>query len=256
MFCPGASFKWQSELYKHCLFKHFNEEIKANISDEPPFKCPENKCEYIGATKTAALCHYGITHKIVAKHIEEAIKKDPSLEMAKASIAATSTLSNIPTRGRGSVKPPSEDYEAPFKCLMCNLSVSSGQRNAHLCRHFHDILSADLPVKAPFECPKEKCRFVGIDRLTLIRHYGGYHGLVDQYLKDYLTNKGEYKNSSPSAVTADVRDLGASSGSPTSGKNGSDLIPISTSNSSSSPPASCIMTVTDTTTQSLKACLP
>ena len=253
VFCPGASFKWQSELYKHCLFKHFNEEIKANIADEPPFKCPENKCEYIGATKTAALCHYGITHKVVAKHIEEAIKKDPSLEMAKASIATTSSLSHIPTRGRGSLKPPGEDYEAPFKCLMCNLSVSSGQRNAHLCRHFHDILSADLPVKAPFECPKEKCRFVGIDRLTLIRHYGGYHGLVDQYLKDYLTNKGEYKNSSSAAVAADVRDLGDSSGNPTNCKNGSDLMSISTSNSSSSPSTSCIMTVTDTTTQSLKA---
>ena len=252
VFCPGASFKWQSELYKHCLFRHFNEEIKANISDDPPFKCPANKCEYIGATRNAALCHYGITHKIVAKHIEEAIKKDPSLEMAKTSITTTpSTSANIPTRGRGSIKIPSEDYEAPFKCLMCTLSVSSGQRNAHLCRHFHDVLSADLPVKAPFECPKEKCRFVGIDRLTLIRHYGGYHGLVDRYLKDYLTNKGEQK-ASP-AVTADVRDNGASSGSnPTNNDSiGSDLMTCSSSSNSSTTPTSCIMTVTDTT-QSLK----
>merc|ERR1712228_302954 len=101
----------------------------------------------------------------MGKHIEEAIKKDPSLEMAKTSITTTpSTSANIPIRGRGSIKIPNEDYEAPFKCLMCTLSVSSGQRNAHLCRHFHDTLSADLPVKAPFECPNEKCRFVGIDR--------------------------------------------------------------------------------------------
>ena len=224
VFCPGASFKWQSELYKHCLFRHFHEEIKANISGDPPFRCPESKCEYIGATKTAALCHYGITHKVVAKHIQEAIKKDPSLEMAKTSItASTPSLSNLPTRGRGSRNIPSEDYEAPFKCLMCTLSVSSGQRNAHLCRHFHDALSADLPVKAPFECPNEKCRFVGIDRLTLIRHYGGYHGLVDQYLKDYLTNKGEQHKAS-STLTADLRDKGASSGNLTNDNSGSDLM--------------------------------
>ena len=29
VFCPGgsASFKWQSELYKHCVFKHFQEDL-------------------------------------------------------------------------------------------------------------------------------------------------------------------------------------------------------------------------------------
>ena len=27
VFCPGASFKWQSELYKHCVFKHFADDL-------------------------------------------------------------------------------------------------------------------------------------------------------------------------------------------------------------------------------------
>jgi len=27
-FCPGSGFKWQSCLYKHWVFKHFNDEIR------------------------------------------------------------------------------------------------------------------------------------------------------------------------------------------------------------------------------------
>ena len=31
-FCPESAFKWQSVLYKHWVFKHFNDEIRLNIT--------------------------------------------------------------------------------------------------------------------------------------------------------------------------------------------------------------------------------
>ena len=67
--CPETAFKWQSCLYKHFLINHFNEKIRSFLPEKEPFKCP--KCEYVAKQKYILLLHYGITHKIVIKYLEE-----------------------------------------------------------------------------------------------------------------------------------------------------------------------------------------
>ena len=62
-FCDMA-FKWNNEMLKHCLTKHFQDEIKAELPEEYPGKCP--LCEYIGKSRTVLAIHYGITHKVSA----------------------------------------------------------------------------------------------------------------------------------------------------------------------------------------------
>ena len=43
-------------------------------------KCP--KCDYTGRNRQVILLHYGLTHRVVVRYIDEAIKKDPSLAVA------------------------------------------------------------------------------------------------------------------------------------------------------------------------------
>ena len=69
---------------------------------------------------------------------------------------------------------------------MCSLSVSPANRDSHLCKHFNKYLVADLPSEAPFGCPL--CPYIAIDRPSLVKHYGCYHGIVRQYFKDYLAS--------------------------------------------------------------------
>ena len=63
----------------------------------------------------------------------------------------------------------------------------------HLCKHFHDFLLADLPSSPPFKCPQSGCSFNAQDRQKLLTHYGGFHGIVERCLQDYLGVKVEEK---------------------------------------------------------------
>ena len=139
-FCDVPGFRWQYELYKHCAFKHFNEEMKAELPKEYPAKCP--LCEYVSKTKTSLMIHYGITHKEVVKLIENALRNNPdgmpsSTSAAKTKLVST-TSSSLPA------------LEQPFVCPVCNLSISTSQKDGHLCSHFKEELSKDLPDQVPF----------------------------------------------------------------------------------------------------------
>ena len=59
-------------------------------------------------------------------------------------------------------------------------------RSDHLIVHFKDKISPLLAKTAPFNCPK--CRFVAMDRSTLIRHFATRHGLVEAFLKVSFKN--------------------------------------------------------------------
>ena len=63
-------------------------------------------------------------------------------------------------------------------------------RSDHLIVHFKDKISPLLAKTAPFNCPK--CRFVAMDRSTLIRHFATRHGLVEAFLKVSLKNGNYY----------------------------------------------------------------
>ena len=174
------------------------DDIRAELPDEPPLKCP--KCDYVGATKHVLLVHYGITHRIVVKYIDDAIKKDPTI----VQVVQQTTLPSSSSRSRQKARPELSDKERPFKCPMCSLSITTALRKNHLCRHFKDKLLVFLPSKAPFHCPKSDCKFVGLDLTALMTHYGGFHGLVDQYLKDVLatTKKADQEEGETTAVAA------------------------------------------------------
>lgn len=196
-FCnEGPGFKWQSELYKHCVFRHFNEEIRQDLPEDYPNKCP--KCDYTARNRTTMALHYGITHKVVVTYIENAMK-DPKFQAAAQEqekeqnqqpvpIASPEPV-ELPSSSSSSVQ-PQQSLEYPFKCPLCSLIVSPAQRSDHLCVHFKDKLSQVLPsASAPLACPL--CLYVGTDSNALLRHYGGYHKFVNAYLKDYLQSLGE-----------------------------------------------------------------
>ena len=61
-FC-SEEFKWQYELLKHCVFRHFLDDIKKDLPDEFPAKCP--KCEFTGRNRSTLVLHYGVTHRVI-----------------------------------------------------------------------------------------------------------------------------------------------------------------------------------------------
>jgi hypothetical protein len=159
---------------------------RSELPEFPPFSCP--KCDYIGANKTMLLLHYGITHKVVVKFAEKAPKNVTNGGIT-TSADASSNGPVTPIKSRLNSSTSTFTPSTAFKCPLCSLTLSPESRSDHLSKHFYDSLSADLPVVSPFSCPK--CRFVGIDRATLLRHFGNFHGMADHYLKDFLTRRGD-----------------------------------------------------------------
>ena len=203
--CPETSFKWQSELYKHCLINHFNEEIRAMLptNTEPPFKCP--KCDYHSKQKYALILHIGISHKVVLQFIEEAMKSNQSLGgqsmiISRKSEAPPIIFSKNPVaqRSRFSDANSTVNQSSPlsYNCPLCSLSVSNALKRHHLTKHFYVQLSAEIATKSgasssepPFEC--HLCHHVALTYNALIKHVGIFHKLVDKYIDDYnSTEKG------------------------------------------------------------------
>ena len=182
-FC-SEEFKWQYELLKHCVFRHFLDDIKKDLPDEFPAKCP--KCEFTGRNRSTLVLHYGVTHRVIQKLIEDAQNNPESVANklrapprgATAAAASTSAASSQQIQ-----------VERPFSCPLCSLKVSRRQQMDHLCTHFSERLSQRLPASGPFACPD--CRFVGTDRRRLVRHYGGHHGHAHALLVEHLRDAGK-----------------------------------------------------------------
>ena len=68
-----------------------------------------------------------------------------------------------------------------YKCQICSVIIPAKHKSDHLTVHFKDKISPLLARSAPFSCPK--CRYVAIERSSLIRHFATKHGLVDAFLK-------------------------------------------------------------------------
>lgn len=173
--CPETAFKWQSCLYKHFLINHFNEEIRSMLPNEAPFKCP--KCDYTVKQKHLLMLHFGITHKIVLRLIEQKFSNQDNL---------TKTVKGtLPTTPHLTQENPSENSQLAFDCPLCPLKISPGLRKHHLTKHFYAQLSSEVKIhEAPYSC--HLCRHISISRQNLIKHVGIFHGLVDQYVKHYL----------------------------------------------------------------------
>ena len=70
---------------------------------------------------------------------------------------------------------------ANYKCQICLALLPAKHKSDHLTVHFKDKISPLLAKDVPFTCPK--CRYVAMDRPSLIRHFATRHGLVDAFLK-------------------------------------------------------------------------
>ena len=153
---------------KHCLTKHFQDAIRAEIPEEYPATCP--RCPFVGKSRTQYAVHHGITHRELEKHIDRA-RKQPELLVKRRSKASW-------------LLPSSKQSPLSFKCPLCPLSVSAAQRCDHLSVHFEEELSRGLPVSAPFRCGD--CPFVARDCRGLIRHRGSFHNRAAKLLKERL----------------------------------------------------------------------
>ena len=111
--------------------------------------------------------HYGLTHRVVVKHIEKALFENPNLIKKKVV----------------------EVKHVGFVCPLCNLNMSEDSRNLHLSTHFKDELIQELPSGFPFKCPM--CQFVGTDQTVLMYHYGRVHDRALYQLNKYLEKMNE-----------------------------------------------------------------
>lgn len=154
--CP-ESFRWQFDLYKHYATQHFYDELASQLQMEagPPYKC--RLCNVSTDTERQILIHHGLTHRAVVKLLEK-------------------------TPGVGAVaKKMSGVQPTTYKCQICLALLPAKHKSDHLTVHFKDKISPLLAKDAPFTCPK--CRYVAMDRSSLIRHFATRHGLVDAFLK-------------------------------------------------------------------------
>ena len=91
-----------------------------------------------------------------------------------------------------------------YKCQICPATVPAKHRSDHLTVHFKDKISPLLAKEVPFTCPK--CRYVAMDRSSLIRHFATRHGLVDAYLKDWL-ERNNRKEEAAALEVIEVPDI-------------------------------------------------
>lgn len=206
--CPGTAFKWQSCLYKHFLINHFNEEIRSQfpISDTPPHKC--SLCDYVTSKKYVLLLHIGIKHKVVIKFLEDAQKANGGQSMVVNAKVPIGGAAKTAFKNKSAILPPAagEKSDKAYDCPLCPLSISHGLRRNHLSKHFYAQLSAEVAsaTTAPFQC--HLCRHVAVDRMSLIKHVGIFHGLVDQYVKQYLPEATITGSSASSLVDSEGSD--------------------------------------------------
>ena len=165
--CSNETFRWQFDLYKHYATKHFYDELlsQLNLEGGPPYRCP--LCTVGTDTERQMLIHYGLTHKAVAKLLE----KTGTISRPAISHRLPGIRSNI--------------MAAPttYKCPICSAMLPAKHKSDHLTVHFKDKISPLLAKDVPYSCPK--CRYVAMDRSSLIRHFATRHGLVDAFLKVY-----------------------------------------------------------------------
>ena len=176
-FCP-EEFKWQYELLKHCVFRHFLDDIRKELPDEFPAKCP--KCEFTARNRPTLVLHYAVSHRVIQKLIEDAAQNKTDGLAIAGRAASASAAQAAPSQ--------QSQAEKPFSCPLCSLKISARQQMDHLCTHFNERLSERLPQAAPFACPD--CRFVGTDRRRLVRHYGGFHRHAHALLVERLREAG------------------------------------------------------------------
>ena len=180
--CTTETFRWQFDLYKHYATQHFYDELASQLQLEagPPYKCVQ--CSITTETEKQILIHYGLTHKAVQKILQNTVGGDrlvpPLVILSLDHVNPGDLLCRFP-----GVRPSLMSLQQPanYKCQICLAVLPAKHKSDHLTVHFKDKISPLLAKDVPFTCPK--CRYVAMDRPSLIRHFATRHGLVDAFLK-------------------------------------------------------------------------
>ena len=193
LICNNENFRWQADLYRHYAMKHFHDELleKLKLEGDPPYKC--KTCGIQAQNEKQIVIHFAIVHRAVVKILEE-----------NGSVSRSGGMAS--RMGIGMKMLPTT-----YRCPICSATIPAKHRADHLTVHFKDKISPLLAREIPFACPK--CRFVAMDRPSLIRHFATRHGLVDAFLKDWLERHGRESEASG----LDSRSLPAVKGPPESG---------------------------------------
>ena len=158
---------------RHAADKHFFERLKADLPNAvPPFNC--SFCTSNFKDLKLLIRHYGVTHKMVIKYLNE-----------RAGIMNSFDESII------------KQYETTESnrenCPLCK-STFNGRYMLlrHLCDcHFRERLCQVLPPSASgstsettYKCPHPQCTHESKDKGGFVRHYGLVHKVVQGWLKE------------------------------------------------------------------------
>ena len=185
--CTSETFRWQFDLYKHYATQHFYDELASQVQLEggPPYKC--HLCTVTQGTEKQMLIHYGLTHKALQGILQKklgsggggAVGGDRSVRHSSSSPHVN--CGDLTPRAPGVRNSLTSLQPSNYKCPICLALLPAKHKSDHLTVHFKDKISPLLAKDVPFTCPK--CRYVAMDRPSLIRHFATRHGLVDAFLK-------------------------------------------------------------------------
>ena len=94
-------------------------------------------------------------------------------------------------------------FRTTHTCELCGFEPRTKnkyrEKQDHLVmKHFKEKIDKIFPHCRPYSCPNGECQFTGKDKQALLRHYTGKHGILEQFLREALAEKGiEYLEDHP-----------------------------------------------------------
>jgi hypothetical protein len=163
--CPicNSTFLNGTHFLRHAADKHFLDRLRGDLPQAPPFKCPY--CTFIGKDLKLLVRHYGLTHKMVLKILNERAGNPGSYD--------------------DTILRQYETHESNREgCPLCSSSFGGRYmllRHLADC-HFRERLCQGLQQGEVYKCPQ--CNHESKDKGGFVRHYGLVHKMVQTWLKE------------------------------------------------------------------------
>ena len=86
-------------------------------------------------------------------------------------------------------------FRTTHTCELCGFEPKTKnkyrEKQDHLVmKHFKEKIDKIFPHCRPYTCPAASCEFTGKDKQALLRHYTGKHGILEQFLREALSERG------------------------------------------------------------------
>jgi hypothetical protein len=165
--CPicQSTFLNSVHFIRHAADKHFMERLRNDLPHFSPFKCP--LCPFEGKDLKLLVRHYGMTHKMVLKLLNE-----------RAGIHDSYDESILRTL---------ETHESNREtCPLCSSNFGGRYmllRHLADC-HFRERLCQGVQHGEVYKCPFPDCNHSSKDKGGFVRHYGLVHKMVQKWLRE------------------------------------------------------------------------